>query len=135
MTTQTFVNAPDLDRYVALDVQRRLLEEHLDAVKAEQKRLEATILEDWANRTIHSVKLADMTVYMQRQVWAKLTDPKPAVAAFRRKGLGDLVMVTINSQTLSAWAREFDKEEQPLPKWAEKHVTLSEVFSLRTRRS
>ena len=61
---------------------------------------------------------------------------KPAVCkALKRSRLGGYVEETYNTNSLSAYIRELDREDKPLSDALAKVLEISEVFKLRTRKS
>ena len=56
---------------------------------------------------------------------------KPTITLYR---LGDYVEETFNTNSLSAYVRELDREGKPLSTALAAVLDVSEVFKLRTRR-
>ncbi len=120
-------------RYVSLSDLERELKHKLDEVQKSKAELEPQILDYWIDNDIQSQKVNGVTLYPHRQVWASHGgDPQRAVAAMRAAGLDD--MVTVNSQTLSAWVRERQANDEPLPPVVAEAILVTERVSLRTRR-
>jgi len=69
-------------------------------------------------------------VYVERKLWAKAKDgDKPAVCkALKRCRLGDYVEETFNTNSLSAYVRELDREGKPLSPALASVLDVSEVF-------
>ncbi len=55
--------------------------------------------------------------------------------ALRRGQLGEYVEETYNTNSLSAYMRELDREGRPLPPVLDAVLEIGEVFKLRTRRN
>ncbi len=83
------------------------------------------------------VSIDGRTVYVERKLWAKAKDgDKPSVCkALKRCRLGDYVEETFNTNSLSAYVRELDREGRQMPPSLVAVLDVSEVFKLRTRRS
>jgi hypothetical protein len=121
-------------RYVGLADLERELKAKLDEVQKSKAEIEPQIMDHWANHGIESQRVNGVTIYPHRQVWASHGgDPQRAVAAMRAVGLDDLV--TVNSQTLSAWVREKQANGEAIPPEVEGAIIVTERVSLRTRRS
>jgi hypothetical protein len=122
---------------VALEERRRQLETEIDAVKAEAAELEQRLLPQFEQSGVERLSIDGRTIYLERKLWAKARDgDKAAVCcALKRARLGDYVEETFNTNSLSAYVRELDREGRPLPPSLETVLDISEVFHLRTRRS
>jgi hypothetical protein len=131
------MNTDELKRFVALEERRRQLEAEIDTIKAEAAELEALLLPQFEQSGMERVAIDGRTVYIERKLWAKARDgDKAAVCkALKRCRLGDYVEQTFNSNSLSAYVRELDREGRPLPPSLREVLEVSEVFKLRTRRS
>ena len=131
------MNTDELKRFVALEERRRQLETEVDSIKAEAAELESRLLPQFEQSGTERIAIDGRTVYVERKLWAKAKDgDKAAVCkALRRARLGDYVEETFNTNSLSAYVRELDREERPLPSSLRDVLEVSEVFKLRTRRS
>lgn len=131
------MNTDELKRFVALEERRRQLEAEVDSVKAEAAELEQRLLPQFEQSGMERVFIDGRTVYIERKLWARAKDgDKHAVCrALKRCRLGDYVEETFNTNSLSAYVRELDREERPLPPALAAVLEVSEVFKLRTRRS
>jgi len=131
------LNTDELKRFVALEERRHQLEAEVDTIKAEAAELESRLLPQFEQSGTERIAIDGRTVYVERKLWAKAKDgDKTAVCkALKRAHLGDYVEETFNSNSLSAYVRELDREERPLPPSLREVLEVSEVFKLRTRRS
>ena len=131
------MNTEDLKQFIALDERRRQLEAEIDTVKAEAAQLEQALLPEFERDGLERVSIDGKTVYLERKLWAKAKDgDKAAVCkALKRAHLGDYVEETFNTNSLSAYVRELDREDRELPPSLREVLEISEVFKLRTRRS
>lgn len=131
------MNAEQLRTFVTLEQQRLDLEIQIDAIKRETAELEAALLPQFEQDAIDRISIDGRTVYVERKLWAKAKDgDKPSVCkALKRCRLGDYVEETFNTNSLSAYVRELDREGRPLPPSLATVLDVSEVFKLRTRRS
>ena len=131
------MNSEQLKRFVALEERRKQLEDEVDGIKAEAAELESALMPQFEQAGIERVSIDGRTVYIERKLWAKAKDgDKPAVCkALKRCRLGDYVEETFNTNSLSAYVRELDREGKPLSPALASVLDVSEVFKLRTRRS
>jgi len=131
------MNTEELKRFVALEQRRRQLEAEVDQIKAEAAELEQRLLPQFEQSGMERVLIDGLTVYIERKLWAKARDgDKPAVcSALKRCNLGDYVEETFNTNSLSAYVRELDREGRHLPPTLASVLDVSEVFKLRTRSS
>jgi len=131
------MNTEELKRFVALEERRRQLEAEVDTIKAEATELEQRLLPQFEQEGFEKISIDGRTVYVERKLWAKARDGNKAAVckALKRARLGDYVEETFNTNSLSAYVRELDREERPLPPSLREVLEVSEVFKLRTRRS
>jgi len=99
--------------------------------------IEQLLLPEFERNGLEKVSIDGRTVYLERKLWAKAKDGDKAAMckALKRAHLGDFVEQTFNTNSLSAYVRELDREEKPLPPSLRKVVEISEVYKLTTRRS
>ena len=131
------MNTDELKQFIALDERRRTLEAEIETIKAEAAEIAPRLLPQFEPSGMERVSIDGRTVYIERKLWAKAKDgDKSAVCkALRRCRLGDYVEETFNTNSLSAYVRELDREERQLPPTLPAVLDISEVFKLRTRRS
>jgi hypothetical protein len=131
------MNTEELKRFVALEERRRQLEAEVDTIKAEAAELEQLLLPQFEQEGFEKVSIDGRTVYVERKLWAKAKDGNKAAVckALKRARLGDYVEETFNTNSLSAYVRDLDREDRPLPPSLREVLEVSEVFKLRTRRS
>jgi hypothetical protein len=131
------LNTDELKRFVALEERRRQLEAEVDSIKAETAELEQRLLPQFEQSGTERIAIDGRTVYVERKLWAKAKDgDKSSVCkALKRCRLGDYVEETFNTNSLSAYVRELDREGKPLSTALAAVLDVSEVFKLRTRRS
>ena len=131
------MNTEELKRFVALEERRHRLETEIDTIKAESAELEGRLLPQFEQSGTERVAIDGRTVYVERKLWAKPKDgDKPAVCkALKRCRLGDYVEETFNTNSLSAYVRELDRDDRPLPPTLAAVLDVSEVYKLRTRRN
>lgn len=125
-----------LKEYVELDARKRRLNDELSDVKERLAKLESDLLTTFEEIGMQNTRIDGTTVYVHRQLWAnaKDGDRHRAVAALKRSGLTEMVTETFNTNTLSAYVRELDAVGEDLPPDLEDAISVSEKFSLRTRR-
>jgi len=144
-TTADLVN-----RFIELDEQRKAKEGEVDAIKEELRLLEPLLMERFENAGMQSMKSAKgTTLYIRREIWAGAAEgaEELLLSSLKAVGLGDMVKEKVNTQTLSAYVREVEKERfagaavspfeivQALPEPLRKVVAINEKHSLRTRKS
>jgi len=131
------MNTDELKRFVALEERRKQLEAEVETIKAESSELEVRLLPQFEQSGTERIAIDGRTVYVERKLWAKAKDgDKPSVCkALKRCRLGDYVEETFNTNSLSAYVRELDREGKQLSPALAMVLDISEVFKLRTRRS
>lgn len=144
-TTADLVN-----EFIELDEQRKGKEGEIDKIKERMSELEPLIMERFENAGMQSMKSTQGTViYVRRDLWAGAKEGAEVLLleSLKAVGLGDMVKEKVNTQTLSAYVREQEKEQfgsnvsakpddiiQVLPEGLREAVNITEKFSLRTRK-
>lgn len=144
-TTADLVN-----EFIELDEQRKGKEGEIDKIKERMTELEPLIMERFENAGMQSMKSTQGTViYVRRDLWAGAKEGAEVLLleALKAVGLGDMVKEKVNTQTLSAYVREQEKEQfganvsakpeqiiEVLPEGLRNAVNITEKFSLRTRK-
>lgn len=144
-TTADLVN-----EYIELDDQRKGKEAETEKLKERMAELEPQIMERFENAGMQSMKSKQGTViYIRRDLWAGAKEGAEVLLleALKAVGLGDMVKEKVNTQTLSAYIREQEKDQfganvsaKPeeiigvLPEGLREAVNITEKFSLRTRK-
>jgi DNA-binding ferritin-like protein len=144
-TTADLVN-----EYIDLEDQRKGKEGEIDKIKERLAELEPQIMERFENAGMQSMKSKQGTViYIRRDLWAGAKEGADVLLleALKSVGLGDMVKEKVNTQTLSAYVREQEKEQfgatvtatpeeilGVLPEGLRGAVHITERFSLRTKR-
>jgi hypothetical protein len=131
------MNTEELKRFVALEDRRKQLEAEVDSIKAETAELEERLLPQFEQGGFEKISIDGRTVYIERKLWAKAKngDKSAVCRVLKRCRLGDYVEETFNTNSLSAYVRELDREERPLSPSLAAVLEVSEVFKLRTRKS
>lgn len=131
-------------RYRDLRREAKRNEDARKALTAEADKLEREILEAFVDAEVQSVQVDGSTVYLERKLWAqKETDPSTdepvptevVVEALNAAGLGDFVQEGYNTNTLSAYLRDLDENEEPLPPALRGVIKAAEVFKIRYRKA
>jgi hypothetical protein len=127
------VNTTAVNRLVELTLKKRDLEAQAKEVSSEIAELEESLLDSFGEAGVSSIKTATGTVSLTRQLWAtcKNGDYDHACEALRQAGMGEFVQPRFNSSTLSAYFRELDRENKPIPAVLEGAIDVAERFSLR----
>jgi len=144
-TTADLVN-----EFIELDEQRKGKEGEIDKLKERMAELEPQIMERFENAGMQSMKSKHGTViYVRRDLWAGAKEGADVLLleSLKSVGLGDMVKEKVNTQTLSAYIREQEKEHfgqnisakpneiiDVLPEPLRAAVAITEKFSLRTRK-
>ena len=132
--------AANARRIAEIDRQRSALNAQLDTLNDERTQLESALLAAWGEEGMSSIRVDGATVSLRRDLWAGLVRNEQgsnadALSALKRARLGSFVNETVNTQTLSAWARELprDNDDMPiLPSSLRERINVSEKFSIRT---
>ncbi len=112
----------------------------IKVLKEELEPLEAELLDEFAEEGVASVGVKDgdrkVTVFSKRMLVAtNLVDPEATAQACKAAGLGHMVGERVNANTLSAYVRDLEKADEPLPDSFEGVIGTFEKFSVGVRSS
>lgn len=99
-------NIKTVQKFVRLTKKKEKLEEQLKHTKNELNELEERISEYFSDQGMQSMRVAERTVFIRKEVWASLRDKEAGCAALREADMEWLVRPSVNAQQLSAWVRE-----------------------------
>ena len=133
----------DMDKARRIAEIKRLIaakDEDVKALKKELRPLEKALLEEFAEKGLQSVKIAEgnrkVTVFLKRDLRAtNLVSPEATAAACRAAGLEHMVGERVNANTLSAYIRDLERADEPIPDAFESVVGTLEQFSVGVRAS
>lgn len=139
------MNFDKVREFVAVRDEMDALESQLEKLKAKKAPLVDELLEMFAEEGVQNIKLEDgRTIYLYSQLRAGgWKDESGAVhtevtaQALTEAGFDDLVSVTVNSNTLSAWVREQPRDElnRPiLPDGLGDKMTIYTLYDVRVRK-
>lgn len=139
LVTSVTTELEGVRRLIALHEEIEDLEDKLKAAKAERSAIADLVLQDFQRQGVSKTTVNGKTAYLLRQVWANVAEGQfeALKEALLQLNAGDIVKETINTQSLSAFVREFEPDDQGLPGLpAELRglVKISEKFDIRVRR-
>lgn len=119
---------------------KRQLEDDLRAVKEDIAQHEPQLLDEMVANQLERLQIPvegqKISIYIHKQLWTKPKEDRAEVVSVLKKcGLSDFVSENYNSNSLSAYVRERLANGEKLQPTLEKCVELTEVVSIRGRRS
>lgn len=121
----------DIRDLLALRAKKEQHEEELRVINMQIDEITERVLDRWVDQGVDSVRVDGKTVSLRRQIYARVLDREQIAEALREAGVGHLL--TPNTNTLSAWLREREGNNEPLPPCLEGIVGTYERFSLSVR--
>lgn len=93
---------------------------------------ERKVLDLFQAEGVPSVRIGRRLVSLTRTLWASARKDQTddLIAAMRAHGYDDLVSERVLAQTLSAWVRERDEDDEPIPEDILQHLNVAEKFGL-----
>jgi hypothetical protein len=111
----------DTDRvkeYAQLVLRIRELKSEAEKLQKEADEIESELLDQFMQEGVQNIKTDSGTVFLRSQIWASYPSDdnggrtySETNDALRAAGLGMMVNERFNSQTLSAWVREQERDE------------------------
>lgn len=149
------MDTSNIKRLAELQQKKKDLEDYLGIIKHHMKELESEVMEAFLDEglqkftvsiTTENGNTVDRTLYLHRQVWAgyrqnETGDGKAQLTqSLEQEGLGYLTKKDFNTNSLSAWLREFDDgDDDPealrakLPEGIQDKIKISEVYQIKSR--
>lgn len=125
-----------LKKYAELRAAQKASEDEASGLKAEADLMERDLVDYFIENDMQNTKVAGKTIFLHPSTFAQR---KPGVttedvkAALIKSGLAHLVTDTVNANTLSAYVRQQDDADEPLPAPLAEVVELGSRLSLRIR--
>ena len=119
-------------------MEKRQLQAREKIINEELEKLEEVVKDIFIESGWTSVATAQGTVYIHRDVAARLRKDEgggydEAHQALEDSGLGYMVKGTVNTSSLGAYVREREKCEEEIPPEAAKWIIKVELFRARVR--
>jgi len=136
MTDETMLALAD--RLKALRATKDDLADQTKANNAEIEQCEWELSDLMAQEEVQSFKRAGTLFYLTSRTYASPIAGRKAELydALRAQGHGDIIVETVNAQTLSSFVRErIAENEEQLPPWLEGVVNAYEKVSVGLRKS
>jgi len=115
------------------DLEARLKEVNARIAEADKNLFEIMRVSDTQNFTHNGTMFCRMVKQRARAVDGRMDD---LIDALRAEGHGDMVKVTINSNTLSSFVTElYEANDKKLPEWMESLVTVWDQKNVGVRKA
>ena len=125
-------------QYADLLDRKNRLEAELEQVKRVLGEQEPGVIAYFEQAGVTAVRLdGGRSLHLLRQLHAaraKEATDDDVIAALEAAGLGDMVKEKVTWPTVSAYARECDREGRPLPAALEGKIVVHEMYKVGTRR-
>ena len=127
-----------LNRYVVLTMEKRALQAREKIINEELEKLEEVVKDIFIESGWTSVATTKGTVYIHRDVVARLRKDEDggfdqAHQALEDCGLGYMVKGNVNTSSLGAYVREREKCKEEIPLEAAQWIIKTELFRARVR--
>lgn len=126
-----------LQTYSRLWKEQQAAKAKLDKIKAQLAEVEPRVLDFFQKSGVPRMTVRGVTIYTKRDLWAGREEGitnEVACEALAKAGLGDFAAMRFNTQTLSAYVRECEKNEEPLPEEFKGVIKVSETFKIQARK-
>lgn len=134
------MNTAVSEEFARLTVKKRALEADLRAVEERLRGVEEVLSAQMIDSRTQRLTIGlddagvQVTLYLQRERWAKATDPEALAAALRANGLGAMIKPeSVNTQTLSAYVREQVDGGMEIPADVSAAIEVTEAVRVRGR--
>ena len=127
-----------LGLFVALEHERRQVEDRLDAIKKEQADLQERILDEWADRGQRSANVDGLTVYIAHDFYCskrKEVSTEQLIDVLKDAGLERCVQVGYNASSMKAFIKEQLAQGSELPEQLANSLNYDTIPRLRARLS
>lgn len=128
--------------YAQLVADKRRMEAGLEDLNKILAKMETDLLAEMGDQNVTSLRVktedgSSFTLFPRRELWASCIPghEQELNDGLKLIGYGDMVRETVNSQRLSAYVRELDAAELPLPTHIAGAVKVTEKFRVGVRRA
>lgn len=130
----------DIDRMIELTASKRELQAKLRAIEAQIAETGRRVSDSWLSTGTSKITRNGATVYLSREMSARLKDPDDALAAILGTGLEHLVGVGVSR--LKAWLREtlhddvigdWSADPSRIPPGLRDHIEIGEYHRVNVR--
>ena len=120
-----------IKRIIQLKKELDELDAKTKKLKAEFDALEPEVISYLEQEGLDRVTMDGKTVSVRRQLWASVNKENPfALDILRDQGLADFIEEKVNSQRISGFVREFEKNGQDIPTWCNDALNITEKFNV-----
>ena len=135
-------------KFAKLHKEQKRLKNKLSQIEKEISELEPDIQEIFLETNTQRLSSNGITLYVERKMRANIRFPEDEKEseklrqAFHDAGMGASVKRTINANTLTAWVREIEEDNNAktveavmklIPKGIRDHINIAEVINIRGR--
>jgi hypothetical protein len=115
------LNTDALKEYGKTKIAIKKLEDKAKELKEKALLMEEGLVEHMLSEGIDKISIRDvkypgLILFIRTDIWESHTTKEEAIQALKEAGLGDMVQEGFNSQRLSAYIRELERDNLPLPK-------------------
>ena len=133
------LNTDALKEYGKTKVAIKKLEDKAKELKEKALMMEDGLIEHMLSEGIDKISIRDpkypgLTLFIRNEIWEGHTTKEEAIQALKDAGLGSMVEEGFNSQRLSAYLRELDRDNEPLPKEFEGRIRANPTQKLIAKR-
>ena len=125
-------------RFAALYREKLELQDRLNQVTKELGEMQESMLDFFGDAGMQSVNVDGVTLYIHEQIWANTAEgssQEEACAALAANGFAEFVAPRFNTQSLSAKAREMERNGESFPEAVIQHIKVAPKIEIRARRS
>jgi len=124
-----------LQRFADLENEKEILAEKLKAVNKKLTDLQPLTQEAFIENNMDRITINGRTVFTRSILVAKILDKARATGALKNSGMGDLITVGFNTNSLSAHLRELNRDGKELPECFEGIITTIDVVKTQSRKA
>ena len=129
------MNPDKLKKYIQLNDEIKELKQRQIELTLSKDELQDEIFTEMEESGISNMKMDGRTIYLHKQTWVRANDKTEACAYMKEHGLEDYVKEDFNTNSLSAYYREMEKSDEPLPDGFDKVFNVNPTFSVRVLKS
>jgi LPS O-antigen subunit length determinant protein (WzzB/FepE family) len=135
--TERTVDIRGIEKYAKLTARKRALDNELTQVKAQMAELQESVLSYFQSHGMERTTVGGETLYIRRELWVSYqedADREAAIGHLHALGMEEMAPHRLNTQRISAWAREREKEGlEAIPGELKPYLKASETFKIGAR--
>lgn len=122
-------------RFKDLTLEKRGLADKQKAINETLRKLSAELVDEFVEDGMTKTTIDGLTIHLHNQTVTRVLDQTGAAQFLARRKLSDICPRRVNHSTISAWVREREANDEPLPKGFDEFFKIERFAEMRLKAS